>query len=50
MHPNANAEVEASFSELVMCLKHKTQPIEMLFFYTQWFKSQNKIGANSQLN
>jgi len=49
MRPDANPEAEASFSDFVMCLKPKTQHIDF-FFYTQWFKSQNKIGANSQLN
>jgi hypothetical protein len=36
MRPDANAEAEAeaSFSEPVMCLRHKTQPIEMFFFFT----------------
>jgi len=49
MHPDANAEAKASFYEPVMCLKHKTQPIDM-FFFTHNGSNHNKIGANTQLN
>jgi len=44
----SSSELSSSWFGSLPALQ-KTQPIDM-FYYTQWFKSQNKIGANSQLN
>jgi len=34
MRPEVNAEAEASFSDPVMCLKHKIQHIDMFYLHT----------------